>query len=71
MGQNTEKVGDPNAIGGLQFRVTQNTDAFREYFGKYFADCPLVVNKLKAKFYTDGDIKSLFEDYNSATRRRN
>ncbi len=56
---------DPNAIGGLQFRITQNTDVFREYFTRYFADCPLVVNKLKVNFYSDGDIKSIFRDYNA------
>jgi|GEM_PF-3137330 len=63
-GQGEERAADPNVIGGVVFRVTQNTDAFREYFARYFADCPLVVNKLKARFYSDGDIKSVFEDYN-------
>jgi hypothetical protein len=62
-GRREERAVDPR-IGGVSFQVTQNTDAFREYFGQYFAECPRVVNKLKAKFYTDGDIKSVFEDYN-------
>jgi hypothetical protein len=59
-----EQAANPYTIGGVYFRVTQNTDAFREYFGQYFAECPRVVNKLKARFYTDGDIKSVFDDYN-------
>jgi hypothetical protein len=67
-GKYEERSTNPYTIGGVYFQVTQNTDAFREYFGRYFADSPLVVNKLKARFYSDGDIKSVFEDYNAGVR---
>ncbi len=67
-GRREEGAVDPHTVGGVYFQVTQNTDAFREYFGRYFAECPRVVNKLKAQFYTDGDIKSVFEDYNEWAR---
>ncbi len=68
-GRNAEGSNDPEAMGRLQFKITQNTEVFREYFTRYFADCPLVVNKLKVNFYSDGDIKSIFRDYNAEGER--
>ncbi len=67
--QDAGRGNDPNAIGGLQFKITQNTSVFQEYFTRYFADCPLIMNKFRANLYDNGDIKSIFRDYNAEGER--
>lgn len=51
--------------GIMKFQIIQYEDSFRQYFIKYFADCPIIVNKLKAQIYTTASLPEMFAEYNN------
>ena len=52
----------------LNFKKISNEEAVREYFIDYFADCLLIVNKLKTQFYNGSELKLMFTEYSSTCK---
>jgi hypothetical protein len=48
-------------------KVTNSEESFRTFFTQYFADCTMIVSKIKYGFYTTGQIKEMFIAYNKST----
>lgn len=57
----TDQNGNPVSFDN---NLMTNETSFIEYFSNYLADCTLVVNKLKAKYYAAFDLETIIKEYN-------
>lgn len=55
---------DLNSSPTFDIPIIEKNRAFMNYFIEYFKDCRMLVNKLRAEFYTSADMKDIFSDYN-------